>query len=351
MSVTITFSLHCAECEAPLPEIENLVAIPMEGPLDDPKIHMHYLEDELELLRCPKCGADMPDVGDSYSCGADAVFWSTDYSIDPWPERKDRVTVELTNDLPSRFTTEQGVRYSVVRVNHYDLDRMGLPVSAPPFPIHSFGRYYVETDRGVALLECKPALNPDGTRELDRQEWYLVGLRIYPSGPKQKPTPTEWPASALGQNLHAYSLLHRLEVELRWFARQVMRSKYGENWWDEERFWREVASKDNIEEIRKSVEIAKDRMAEEQAQPYVKLAATDLFAYMDLRALRAIVEAFWEVFRDYVPRKGIFRGMLETLEIIRNAVAHNRPISREALSEVRKARKVVSRIVSESGIA
>ncbi len=72
---------------------------------------------------------------------------------------------------------------------------------------------------------------------------------------------------------------------------------------------------------------------------------------MDFRGLRQIINTFWGDFTGHVPRKGIFLGMLETLEIIRNAVAHNRPVSAEAVAEVRKASKIVRKVVRESGMA
>jgi hypothetical protein len=110
-----------------------------------------------------------------------------------------------------------------------------------------------------------------------------------------------------------------------------------------------MACKEDNEEIRQALGKAEERLAEDQEQPYVRLKSPDLFAYLDFRNLRDIIEAFWDDFKDGIPRKKVFLGMLETLEIIRNAVAHNRPVSAQALVEVRKAREVVGNVVGRSG--
>jgi hypothetical protein len=82
-----------------------------------------------------------------------------------------------------------------------------------------------------------------------------------------------------------------------------------------------VAGTEASEEIHESLEDAEERLAEEQAQPYVRLGTPDLFAYLDFRNLREIIEAFWDDFKDCIPRKKVFLGMLEALDTIRNALA------------------------------
>ena len=124
-----------------------------------------------------------------------------------------------------------------------------------------------------------------------------------------------------------------------------MRSQHAPDGTEEEEFRRQVACTDAGEEIHESLEDAKERLAAEQEQPCVRLDTRDLFAYLDLRNLREISEAFWDDFEDCIPQKMISFGMLASLETIRNALAHNRPLSQEALMEVRKARDIVRELV------
>ncbi len=267
-----------------------------------------------------------------------------------------RVTVRLLeNGLPASLRlvlTHEN--HTVSNVPRYILDRKGLPLEAPALP---YGAYAVETDRGSAVLECRPAIGDAGQEDFERAEWYVRDMRLREE-PKVLPAPRA-PRDEAGHliryNQRCYILLYGLEVRLRWFVHEVMRSKYGEGWWDEEDFWRGMADKKvdkkKVKKVRCSFETARERLAEERKQPYVTLRETTIFAYMDFRGLRQIINTFWGDFTGHVPRKGIFLGMLETLEIIRNAVAHNRPVSAEAVAEVRKASQIVRKVVRESGMA
>jgi len=110
-----------------------------------------------------------------------------------------------------------------------------------------------------------------------------------------------------------------------------------------------MACKEGSEEIRQTLKKAKESLAEEQEQSCVRLGKADLFACLDFRNLREIIKASWDDFKDCIRWKKVFLGMLETLEIVRNAVAHNRPVSPQALAEVRKDREVVGDVVGRSG--
>ena len=52
-----------------------------------------------------------------------------------------------------------------------------------------------------------------------------------------------------------------------------------------------MARKEDSEEIRQALEEAEERLAEEREQPYVRSESPDLFAYLDFRNLREIIEA------------------------------------------------------------
>lgn len=120
---------------------------------------------------------------------------------------------------------------------------------------------------------------------------------------------------------------------LRWFVHELMRSQHAPDGTEEEKFWRQVACQDVNKEIQQARGKAKETVREEPEQPYVRLETPDLVAYLDLRNPRERIEAFCGDFKDCIPRKKVFLGMLETLEIIRNAATHNRPVSAEVVAE------------------
>jgi len=371
MSTKIEFTVLCKECRTLLPRVEFLLAIPVAGPLASPSLtDLDWLqENELKALKCPKCGIDLEELaeaGEGQEGGeGEAVFWRVDYEQEHWEDCKERVYGSLRGELPGEFRTEAGETYAVARVEHCDL----VPADAAAFP-GRFGHYYVQTDRGALRLECRPARNVDGSADLDREEWYLVGRRVFP-----EPTPVSGKrpgsrSSVPPGNLHAYRLLYQVEVDLRWFVHETMRSGHEDRWWEDKEFWRTMERKEGIEkapqppdklppaleEVRKAFEKvrqafkgAEERLAKERDHLYVKLQTPDLFAYLDFSDLGVIVEAFWDNFKDCVLRKKVFLGMLETLAVIRNAVAHNRPVPPQALAKLREAQEVVARVLGKSG--
>ena len=214
-----------------------------------------------------------------------------------------------------------------------------IAISSKPF-----GIYIVEIREGDCMIEARPHIEADGNKNWNTPEWYLVGTE--PSEfrkPFQKSLIESRPsviAEPTNYNFKAYSLLYRLEPNLRKFIFQVFRDKYseehGEKWWDA------IIP----EEIRSQVNQVKEK---DSKNPYSQKNLHPVL-YATLSHLRDIFDKKWDDFKDLLPNKMILLGDLKKLEYLRNSVAHNRPINKEHYIEVERIGKEIYEWIERAGI-
>jgi hypothetical protein len=251
--------------------------------------------------------------------------------------------------LPASFRIVSSQQEHVIsKVLHCILDLKESPLEAPAFPElgYRYGSYAVETDRGSAVLDCRPAIVEAGQKEFDQPEWYVRDIRLR-EGPGGLPTPrVPRGESGMGYNLRGFFLLYELEGRLRWFVYAVMRAKYGGRWWEDEHFWGMTNELKGTRDVKCAFEEAQRRQHKEGKLLCITLRQADLWAYLDFPDLCEIMKTFSGDFSSLLgEEQGSLFGTLEMLEPIRNALAHNRPLSQEAFQKLREARGIVRRLV------
>jgi hypothetical protein len=128
------------------------------------------------------------------------------------------------------------------------------------------------------------------------------------------------------ENLDAFRDLYLIEVGLREFIIDTLATEHGEKWWT-------ALPADVWETCQSGIQY-------ERAASWLELTPVHPLYYVSFPDLRKIIESKrnWNaLFSRHLKKRDIFLASLSELEPLRNAVAHNRPITRGAANVVAAA--------------
>lgn len=132
----------------------------------------------------------------------------------------------------------------------------------------------------------------------------------------------------LGANLRAYETLFMLENELRNFLVSALYSKYKGKW--ESHLPR---TKNWLEAIA--------RQKTEKEDKYRGQPQCPVLCYCQFPDLKELIEQEWDVFEQFFGPKERFEDSYSHLEMFRNTIAHNRPLSHRNYQELENINKTL----------
>lgn len=119
----------------------------------------------------------------------------------------------------------------------------------------------------------------------------------------------------------AYNILYRLENHLRRFIEKKLKERYGSDWWNQ------GISKNLRNE-------ADDRSTKEAALGWKISDVKSTMEYLQFPDLSRIITNQWDVFRPIFTDVSKIQLKLKELEDIRNAIAHTRNLSSDAITRL-----------------
>jgi len=136
-----------------------------------------------------------------------------------------------------------------------------------------------------------------------------------------------------------YPLLYVFENSAREMIVRVMRHAYGNNWWD-------INTKVSTD-IRNKV---KDRMANEDKNPWHGRRGAHPIYYTDLEHLGQIVKNNWPLFRQILPTQEWFLQRVKEISQSRNPVAHMNPLTKEDIERIKVYTRDWEKFIDLSGV-
>lgn len=134
-----------------------------------------------------------------------------------------------------------------------------------------------------------------------------------------------------------YPILYVFENSAREIIARVLKSAYGDKWWDKVA----SASEKNSVAARKAKEGAEAWHSQRNAHPIY---------YTDLAELAKIVNRQWKHFKVIFPRANWFDGLVDDMAVSRNEVAHMNPIKKDDVKHLESAyAKWVKQITAKAG--
>lgn len=173
--------------------------------------------------------------------------------------------------------------------------------------VHRTGFSEVEIERNIMYLEGK------GHVEVDWFSSRQFIVRITALGIDSLDEPTIFEKEVAFMK-NAYSLLYKIENELRIFIERKLREKYGDEWWE-----KGVPLK-----VRESAERNAER--DEQASQFSLIYFTE---FGDLRKIIMKEENWHGIFKEYFRTLEGIVSRLGELESIRHRIAHTRLLSND----------------------
>jgi Swt1-like HEPN len=122
-----------------------------------------------------------------------------------------------------------------------------------------------------------------------------------------------------------YEVFYCLETSIRSLVVQLMREKYGDNWWD-------LRVK---EEIKKNVEVNIKR----EAESGFTQRSEQKIDYSTFGELTEIVQGSWEAFEDLFRNQRAFSKIMSSLNQLRGPIAHCCPLAEDEIARLNLAVK------------
>ncbi len=112
-----------------------------------------------------------------------------------------------------------------------------------------------------------------------------------------------------------YLYLYCIENSLRIFIENVLKNKYGDNYFDQV-----------SDGIKRTIS---ERKVNEQKNKWLSLrGSSDLF-YLDFKELSSIIRSNWSLFEKYFPSQEWITSKIDDLSQVRNLIAHNSFVSEQ----------------------
>jgi hypothetical protein len=111
-----------------------------------------------------------------------------------------------------------------------------------------------------------------------------------------------------------YPIIYLFENSVRNLIRTVLGKKYGANWWD-------IKVPQRVKR-----EVAKRTKKEKKNRWHGKRGAHEIF-YTTIGELESIIVTNWLDFRNVFPNEAWIKSRIDEIEISRNIIAHNNPLS------------------------
>jgi len=118
-----------------------------------------------------------------------------------------------------------------------------------------------------------------------------------------------------------YPYLYVFENSVRTVIQKVL-EKHGKNWWDTK----------VIDKIKLMV---KGRKNKEEKNPWHGKRGAHQIYYTDINDLKGIIRHNWEDFKKIFPSQSWIDQRIEEIEISRNIVAHNNPLSKDDIDRIK----------------
>jgi len=118
-----------------------------------------------------------------------------------------------------------------------------------------------------------------------------------------------------------YKLLYIFENSLRYIIMRTMEKRFGKDW------WKHVSRK-----IREKV--ANRKRSEERHRYHGRRGAHEIF-YTDIDDLASIIKTYWECFKEIFPSQEWVVARINEIELSRNIVAHNNPLSKRDIRRLK----------------
>lgn len=126
-----------------------------------------------------------------------------------------------------------------------------------------------------------------------------------------------------------YPLIYVFENSIRNFIDLCMTQSFGSNWWEEKI--------ENHPYLKKSIaDIVNGRKKQEDSNRFHSRRGAHSIYYTDLPDLRLIIEQFFPEIKKYInQRKSFIENMIETINLSRQIIAHNNPISDQDINRIK----------------
>lgn len=165
-------------------------------------------------------------------------------------------------------------------------------------------------------------------------EWYTVGFfsaKITATGIDSLKEPTLFESQTTFMS-NAYSILYKLENELRIFIEKKLREEYGEEWWQ------------------KGVPLRVRRSAEKKKakEPDSSLGLLCYTEFNDLRRIVQKEENWHNIFKKYFKTLERIISKLDELETIRHTIAHTRLLSDEDFEKLDLFYREIKRMIGQA---
>ena len=119
-----------------------------------------------------------------------------------------------------------------------------------------------------------------------------------------------------------FPVIYLFENSVRNLVKIVLENKYGDGWWDSKV---STKTKDKVD----------DRLKQEDANRWHGKRGVHKIFYTDIEDLKSIIISNWEDFKAIFRNQAWVQSKIEEIELSRNIIAHNNPLSDRDIKRLR----------------